>query len=368
MDRATFVKHLRQLRILSEEQSRALTASLTPTPNDQAEPVARALINRGVLTVFQARQILAGKPESLLLGQYLLLDQVGQGGLGRVYKAVHLTMRRVVAIKVLPQEEFQREVQATVQLNHPNIVTAYDASEADGERFLVMEYVDGPSLEDLVKKQGPLPIGVACELMRQAARALQYAHDQGMVHRDIKPSNLLITFVDDTQTLEDAGRGRGRQAEAGEIPIVKILDFSLARVAPPGSEVGLGTIQAKAGAIIGTPDFISPEQARDIHSTDIRSDLYSLGCTFYYTLTGQVPFPSKNVLEKLGKHLMRDPYPVEKLRPEIPTPVAAIVRRLMAKNPDDRYQTPAELAQQLTPWCSTGKRWTIVSNPAAGGN
>jgi serine/threonine protein kinase len=358
MDRNTFLQHLQRLSFLTAEQLREAAGSLPPTA--RGADVARALIGQGLLTTFQARQILAGKADSLIQGQYRLLDQIAQGGTGRVYKAVHVTMNRVVAIKTMPPDEFQREVFATVQLTHPNIVISYDAQEVNGVRFLVMEYVDGPDLHNLVKRQGPLPVGVACELMRQAARALQYAHEQGMVHRDIKPGNLLITEVPDSQAPDDSGRGRSRSAESTLIPWIKILDFSLARLGPDGP---LGTIRSKAGTVVGTPEFISPEQARDIHDADIRSDLYSLGCTFYYALTGQVPFPSKSVLETLSKHLMKDAEPIEKLRPEVPTPVGAILRRLMAKDPADRFQVPADLAQQLLPWCNLTKRWHIVTQP-----
>jgi serine/threonine-protein kinase len=267
-------------------------------------------------------------------------------------------MGRVVAIKTMPPEVFKREVFASVQLAHPNVVVSHDAHEVNGVHFMVMEYVDGPNLNDLVKKQGPLPVGAACELMRQAARALQYAHELGIVHRDIKPGNLLVTEVPDSQAPESPVVARGRSADLGMIPWVKILDFSLARLGPDGP---LGTIRSKEGAVVGTPDFIAPEQARDIHEADIRSDIYSLGCSFYYALTGQVPFPSKSVLETLSKHLLKEAEPIEKLRPEVPTPVAAIIRRCMAKEPKDRYQQPADLAQALVPWCNLSKRWNIVT-------
>ena len=356
MDRNTFLQDMARVGLLTPEQTREAVAA---HPADaRGADVARQLIGKGLLTAFQARQILAGKADNLIQGQYRLVDQIAQGATGRVYKAVHVTMGRVVAVKTMPPEEFKREVFASVQLNHPNIVTSHDAQEVNGVRFLVMECVDGPNLYDLVKKQGPLPVGVACELMRQAARALQYAHEQGIVHRDIKPGNLLITEVHDTQAAEGAAGGRARATESGLIPWVKILDFGLARLGPDGP---IGTIRSKAGAVMGTPDYIAPEQARDIHEADIRSDLYSLGCTFYYALTGQVPFPSKSVLETLSKQLMKEAEPVEKLRPEVPTPVGAILRRCLAKEPADRYQQPAELAQALVPWCNVTKRWNIVA-------
>jgi serine/threonine protein kinase len=279
------------------------------------------------------------------LGQYRLLEELGRGGMGHVYKAVHTIMERVVAVKViLPElvenplalDWFRREVRAATQLVHPNIVMAYDANEADGVHFLVMEYVDGTNLDVLVRREGPLPLPRACELMRQCALALQHAHEKGMVHRDVKPANVLIP----------------REGTAGG-PLVKLVDFGLARL---HKQAAGGTIAVQtASGLLGTPDYIAPEQCRDIHAADIRSDLYSLGGTFYFVLTGRVPFDGESAMEKLVKHLMDEPEPVEGRRPDVPPAVAGIVRRLMAKKPEHRYQTPAELAEALAPWCEPKK-------------
>lgn len=289
--------------------------------------------------------------QPLSLGQYRLLDELGRGGMGRVYKALHTIMGRVVAIKVVSPELvsdpvavewFRREVRASTQLNHPNIVMAYDANEAEGVHFLVMEYVHGVTLDAMVKEQGPLPISRACALIRQAALGLQHAHDKGTVHRDIKPSNLLIPLQEGDQSSE---------------VLVKILDFGLARLhgQSKGDTIAL---RGQAG-VLGTPDYIAPEQSRDIHSADIRSDLYSLGCVFYFALAGRVPFPSDNAMEKLIKHLLEEPEPLEKVRPDLPPALAAIVRRLMAKDPTDRYQTPAELVRELDNVSASG--WEMPS-------
>ena len=197
---------------------------LPETPRGRV--VARALVEQGLLTKFQAELLLAGSTSGFLLGQYRILDQLGRGGMGRVFKAEHQTMNRVVALKVLSphllktpkaQQMFQREVRAAARLVHPNIVTAYDANQIDDRYFLVMEFVDGPNLDQLVRERGPLPVGQACDFIRQAADGLQYAHELGMVHRDIKPANLLV------------------QRSAGQPPTfdracVKILDFGLARL------------------------------------------------------------------------------------------------------------------------------------------
>jgi serine/threonine-protein kinase len=260
--------------------------------------------------------------------------------MGRVFKAVHQTMNRTVALKLLSpnlvqtpraRELFQREVRAAAKLNHANIVTAYDANQIDDRYFLVMEYVDGPNLDQLVRGQKPVPVPLACEIMRQAANGLQYAHEMGMVHRDIKPANLLVQLAGPNQDLT-----------------VKILDFGLARLHEPGDE----NLPGGSRVIMGTPDYLSPEQAVSLDQVDIRSDLYSLGCTFYFLLTGRVPYPKGTALEKLQRHKDEEPVPIEEYRPDSPLAVASMIRRLMAKNPPHRYQTPAELADALVPFAS----------------
>jgi serine/threonine protein kinase len=346
VERAAFFDRLKQSRLLNETELQEAASQFREDIPSQA--IADALIQKGMLTPFQARQMCAGDTQPLSLGQYRLLDEVGRGGMGRVYKALHTIMGRVVAIKVISPELvsdpvavewFRREVRASTHLNHPNIVMAYDANEAEGLHFLVMEYVEGVTLDALVKECGPLPIAHACALMRQAALALQHAHEKGMVHRDIKPGNLLIPYPEGDQPPE---------------VLVKILDFGLARLQSQckGDTIAL---RGEAG-VLGTPDYIAPEQSRDIHAADIRSDLYSLGCAFYFTLAGRVPFPGENAMEKLIKHLMDPPEPLEKVRPDVPAAVAAIVRRLMAKDPAERYQTPAELVQELDAWAAERPR------------
>jgi serine/threonine protein kinase len=232
-------------------------------------------------------------------------------------------------------------------LVHPNIVMAFDANEADGLHFLVMEYVHGATLDALVKQVGPLPVEYVCALMRQAAQGLQHAHEKGMVHRDIKPANLLLPCPEGEQPAD---------------VLVKLVDFGLARLQGKTKSDTIA-LRGEAG-VLGTPDYIAPEQSRDIHSADIRSDLYSLGCTFYFALAGRVPFPGANAMEKLIKHLMEQPEPLEKVRPDVPPAVVAIVRRLMAKEPGDRYQTPAELVQELEQW-STERPPVVPATPTA---
>jgi hypothetical protein len=216
-------------------------------------------------------------------------------------------------------------VRAAAQLDNPNVVRALDADRVGETHFFVMEYALGTDLAKLVQQQGPLPVAQACDYIRQAALGLQHAFEKGLVHRDIKPHNLLVT----TQG------------------VVKVLDLGLARLTHVEEDGASGSGLTDEGVVMGTADYMAPEQALDPHGADIRADLYSLGCTLYFLLTGQVPFPEGNLTQKIARHQMVDPPPVERLRPEVPPAVSAVVRRLLAKRPEDRYQTPAELAEVL---------------------
>jgi serine/threonine-protein kinase len=338
IDSEDFLKNLRRSGLMTRQEIEDVLPRLPRSSRGRV--VARSLVEMGLLTKFQAELLLAGRTNGFLLGQYRILEQLGQGGMGRVFKAVHQTMNRTVALKLLApnlvqtpkaRELFQREVRAAAKLNHANIVTAYDANQIEDRYFLVMEFVDGPNLDQLVRGQRPLPVSLVCEIIRQAANGLQYAHEMGMVHRDIKPANLLVQLAGPNQDLT-----------------VKILDFGLARLHEPGQE----NLPGGDRVIMGTPDFLSPEQATSLQDVDIRSDLYSLGCTFYFLLTGRVPFPKGTPLEKLERHKNEDPPPVEEIRPDVPAAVASIVRRLMAKYPPHRFQTPAELAAALVPFAN----------------
>ncbi len=344
IDRTTFLTYLRQSGLLTDAQWAEVQAKLPDT--NRGRVLARAFVDLGLLTKFQAERLLVGRTQGFLLGQYRILDQIGRGGMGRVFKAEHRPLNRIVALKVLSpnvlqteraRELFGREVRAIGQLVHPNIVTAYDANEDNGRAYLVLEYVDGPNLEQLVRAQGALPHNQACDYIRQAAHGLQCAHGKGMVHRDIKPANVLVQRKDNAHDL------------------VKISDFGLARLCTPGVETNAashaGTILMKENTIMGTPDYLSPEQARNMHQTDIRSDLYSLGCTFYYLLTAKVLFPGGTTMDKLIRHSTEKP-PLT--RPDVPKEVAAIVMKLLEKRPEDRYQTPGELAAALEPFAVSG--------------
>jgi serine/threonine-protein kinase len=276
--------------------------------------------------------------------RYRVLSLVGHGGMGAVYKAEHRKMERLVALKVINQqwlanpqavERFSREVRAVSKLSHPNIVLVHDADEAGSLHFLVMEFVDGVSLDRVVAHNGPLTPAQAANFIAQAAKGLQHAHEKGMVHRDIKPQNLMMT----------------RKKE------IKILDFGLARLGQDQSSSRAGEAddrparpgETTAGMVLGTPDYIAPEQAADARTADIRSDIYSLGCTLYYLLTGQPPFPTGTTIEKLSLHLKSPPPSILAKRPDVPAELVRILEKMLAKNPQDRYQTPGEVAKELAP-------------------
>jgi WD40 repeat protein len=267
--------------------------------------------------------------------RYRVLDLLGKGGMGAVYRAEHRLMGRTVALKVLsghltarPEvvERFRAEVRAAAVLSHPNIVQAHDADSAGDVHFLVMEHVCGTDLARLVAERGPLGVADACRYVRMAALGLQHALEHGMTHRDVKPHNLM---------LDSDG-------------VVKVLDFGLARLLQAAGEPAPG--MTAEGVVLGTVEYMAPEQADDPHAADARSDVYSLGCTLYHLLAGRVPFPEGNALQRLKAHAEKTATPIRDLRPDVPEALAAVLARLMARDPADRYQTPAEAAAALAPF------------------
>lgn len=292
--------------------------------------------------------------------RYRILKQLGRGGMGVVYKAEHRLMERPVALKVISRrlianrsavERFQREVKLAARLTHPNIVVAHDAEQAGDLHFLVMEFVDGISLAQFVELRGPLPASAASLLIRQAALGLQAAAQRGMVHRDIKPQNLMLT--------------RTKQ--------VKILDFGLARFAserPQERVTGASLLDrsdglTSAGTILGTPDYMAPEQAEDSSQADIRADIYSLGCTFFFLLTGEAPFAGDSVTRTLQSHIDRKPPSLLSLRPDLSPEIVRIVERMMAKDPAARFQKPSEVATALASFTTGGQaslqQWEAIT-------
>ncbi len=271
--------------------------------------------------------------------RYEIVKRLGIGGMGVVYQAQHRLMGRMVALKVINNrllqnsqmvERFRLEIKAAARLSHRNIVTAFDAEQAGDVHFFVMEFVEGTDLSSIVSRRGQLSVTHASNYILQAARGLQHAHEQGMVHRDIKPQNLMRT-------------PKG---------VIKVLDFGLARLAGPQDEENSLTGITAEGITLGTPDYIAPEQARDSRQADIRSDIYSLGCTFYYFLSGRVPFPTGTVMEKVIAHCESVPHSIKQIRKDLPDSIVNVVEKMMAKNPADRFQTPKEVVDALKPFAT----------------
>ena len=334
---------LRECGLYTPDQLAALSDVAAAAGADPGA-LADGLQTRGLLTTYQARKVRLNRIPELLVGPYLLLDKIGEGGMGKVFKAVEFGTGRLIALKVVRSHlmankvvrgRARREAAAAALLNHPNIVALYDADEVTGRYYMAMEFVDGSDLARLVKEFGPLPYPEACEYVRQAALGLQHAHDQGLIHRDVKPSNLLVSG-------ERAIPGTGGKAE------VKILDMGLVR-SLADDEADRSEL-TRDGTVVGTPDYMAPEQAKNSSTVDHRADLYSLGCTLFMLLTGRPPFPDGSPIDKLLRHQLDPPPDVRKVLLGIPGGVAAIVTRLLAKKPEDRFATAGELAAALAPY------------------
>ena len=350
---------LRRSNLLAPEQV-AVAAALAA--GSDAISVARDLIQREWLTEWQARQLLAGKSK-LYLGKYKLMDVLGQGGMGAVLKAESTTLRREVALKVMAtnlhdddiaRARFEREIAFSASLNHPNIVRAIDADQIGKRFFLVMEYFSGRDLKAVVKERGQVSVEFACECIRQTALGLQHAFEQGIVHRDIKPSNLLVTKVPKTG-----------------LPLIKILDLGLARVAhqaelatdgPTNFEAEDGGV-TRSGQIMGSPDYMSPEQAMSSSTVDIRSDIYGLGVTLFQLLCNELPYAGENVMEKLLERINKDAPPVSVYRPELPPVLVHIVAKMLHRDPAQRFQTPVEVAAVLEAFAADPQSLEIQPEP-----
>lgn len=307
---------LRRARLLEAPQLARLAAAWLP-PDDPGQRL-RELVDAGVLTPYQAARLRRGRTSRLRIGPYLLLARLGSGGSSKVYKAEHVLMKRTVALKVLNRaEQPPAEAQTAARLTHPNIVAVHDATYHHGRLVVVMEFADGTDLERVVRKGGPLPVPLVCEVARQTTLALEYLHHHGLVHRDVKPANLMLT------------------ADASGAPRVKLLDLGLT--------CGVGDRE-----VCGTLDYIAPERGMG-QPADPRGDLYSLGCTLYHLLTGRVPFPGSDGPGKLLRHRLEEPVPIRQVRPEVPEPLAGLVAALMEPIPERRLADPAVVREQLLP-------------------
>jgi serine/threonine protein kinase len=340
------INTLRGLDLLAPEQFTQLLEEVARRELSGRE-LGQFLLQRRWLTAFQVNHFLQGKGQHLLLGPYVLIERLGSGGMGEVFKARHRRLHRLSAVKVLSRaqldnptarERFLREAEAAAQLSHPNIVAVHDAG-FEGERpYLAMEFIDGLDLGRLLQQSGPLPTVLACEFTRQAALGLHHAHECGYVHRDIKPQNLLVAPQGGMK------RAEGFRGLAGAC--VKVLDMGLVRhqrACTEETELAL----TQHGVVIGTIDYVAPEQASNAHHVDRRADLYSLGCTLYHLLAGQPPFAGGHALDKLLRHRSEAAPPLLERRPDVPVVLSGIVARLMAKDPNDRYPTALELIHDL---------------------
>jgi serine/threonine protein kinase len=358
---AAFLGTVRLHGLLDRSRLDAVAHDLLGRHSEPRE-LARELIRRNWLTPYQVNQVLIGRAQDLVLGPYQLLERLGEGGVGQVFKAQHTGTGRIVALKVIRKDlvtdpevvaRFYREVKILGELAHPNIVQRVDAGQVGTSQVLAMEYIEGVDLARLVKATGPLPVAQACDYIRQAALGLQHAHERGLVHRDIKPSNLLVTSRTPGARASTSSSHLGRWTL--DIGLIKILDLGLARLRRPPS-ANEATMVTKVGSVLmGTPDFLAPEQALDFHAADIRSDIYSLGCTFYYLLAGQPPFAGGSLAQKLVMHREAEPLPLDSFRSDLPRGLGKVLGKMLAKRPQDRYQTPAEVAQAIAALQAPGR-------------
>lgn len=336
----------------------ALRSSADGTTNAEGfsdQEIGDKLVELGVLTAYQSQQLRDGRTR-FNLGPYIISDWVGQGGMGHVYKAVHKVLGRECAVKVLPQHKstpdainnFSREIRLQAKLDHPNLVRAYDAGHDGNVHYLVTEYVPGQDLRRLIRSQGPLTIQQAASVIMQAALGLEHAHQSGLIHRDVKPGNVLVTPTG----------------------IAKVSDLGLA-----------GCIQEKetdprAGKIVGTPDYLSPEQIRNPHDVTKVTDIYSLGCTLYYAVTGKVPFPGGTAASKAQRIRNETPWHPRQFVSDISEEFVEVIADMMEKEPSKRIQSAAEVAKRLESWASevspipsrqmSRSPWTAAPLPTGG--
>jgi eukaryotic-like serine/threonine-protein kinase len=340
-----FLHALRTSRLLDPSQLNEVKGKIAPAVRNP-EALAERLVRRGWLTAYQVERLFEGTDDDLVVGRYRILELLGEGGLCQVFKAWDTGNRWIVALKVVhaglrtqPEvlAQLRQEVEVMARLDHPNFIKVLQAPTDEASYYFAMEYVDGIDLSKVLKHTGPLPMAQVCDYVRQAARGLQFAYEQGLVHRDVKPANLVVTYEGDHVRILDIGLAR--------------LEWSYNDLTSSSSSYG----RHRPGVtLMGTPDYIAPEQALNPDQANIRADIYSLGCTCYHLLTGQPPFPGRSLTQKLLHHQQSGPPSVRELRPDLPPELANLVQKMMAKAPDDRFQTPAGVVVALARFCHGG--------------
>jgi serine/threonine-protein kinase len=349
------VELIRESDVLDAGQFATLTQTIRPRC-ENAQLLARELVRRGWLTSYQVEVLTKGAGQDLILGPYVILEPIATGGMGQIYKARHRQTGKVAAVKVVRKDRrgdvkvlsrFRREIEALTHLSHPNIVALCDLDEIGVAHYYAMEYVDGVDLEEVIAQTGPLPVAAACDYIRQAACGLAHAHERGLIHRDIKPGNLLVARTAGNGVVPPGVPAAARE-RFGRWGQVKLLDLGLVLLQDPELSTTPQAQLTQQGYALGTVDYMAPEQIVNPHKVDTRADLYALGCTFYEMLTGHEPFPGGSQVDKLVAHRAKEPIAIHQERPNVPGPVEGVVRKLMAKKPEDRFQTPGELADALT--------------------
>jgi len=333
-----FLKTVLRSGLLTKADLQTALANVPVAGLQDAQAIADQFVHLGLLTQFQATKLLQGASVGLQLGPYRILTPIGKGGMGMVYLGIDMRSKQHVAVKVLSPSKkregdrhlkrFFRELEISKNLLHPHLVIAQDIGEERGVHYLVMEYIPGQTLYRLVTTQGVLSVARAAHLFSEVAAALEYAHSQGLIHRDMKPANVMVTPNDHA----------------------KVLDLGLAIM--EGETVDSAEVLGGKGHVVGTFDYIAPEQTRDASKVDPRADVYSLGCTLYFTLTGRPPFPTGSALDKIQAHRKQEPEPIQKLNPTVPEGFAALIRRLMSKQPELRPASMAAVRGLLLPWAA----------------
>jgi eukaryotic-like serine/threonine-protein kinase len=353
-ERATveqFLQALGRSGLLSAAVAREIVEDAPPQTRDSAKHLAEHFVLLGKLSHFQARKLLDGTWAGLVLGSYQIVMPIGRGGMGTVYLARDTQTPRLLALKILPPKKarqserliarFRREMELSQRVTHPNLTQTYDVGQSMGVYYIAMEYIAGTSLYRVVATGGPLPVRRAAKLFAQAAAGLDAAHAAGLIHRDLKPSNIMVTPRDQ----------------------VKVLDLGLAMITDETKD-DIEVIGGR-GYVVGSMDYIAPEQTENSAAADARSDLYGLGCALYFALSGQPPFPGGNSKTKIKRHRRYTPIHLQELNPLVSAEFATVIHSLLAKRPDDRPQTAAELRRLLLPFADPEPPPYVAPMPTA---